>query len=114
MIEAPQSLMFYYTIIVLFIGLLIAMIGIFLLKEEPKKYAITPGIIVMISSFSFVALDTSQKEYTDAVNAEIESLQCEDTQEHYEFYERESFQEKIKSKYIFECVSSKADMEWLK
>lgn len=70
--------------------------------------------VIFIFGFVLALSDPSMEEYKNAVNAEIENLKCEQMQEHYDFYDESEFKEKIKSKYIFDCVAEKTDIDWLK
>lgn len=113
MIEAPP--VNYFPVILWLLGIL-GIVSAFAFLDNGRKWLWRVGIGFSLFAIGFAIqlTDTSYADYKTAVFLEIELLECNQMQEHYDFYDESEFQEKIKSKYLFECVSEKTDLEWLK
>ena len=113
MIEAlPEN---YFTVIIGLLGI-VAIVSAFAFLDYGRKWlwCIGIGFSIFVIGFTIQLTDTTYADYKTAVFLEIELLECNQMQEHYDFYDESEFQEKIKSKYLFECGSEKTDLEWLK
>jgi len=113
MIEAPPEN--YFPIIIGLLGI-VAIVSAFAFLDTGRKvlWYIGIGFSIFAIGFTIQLSDTTYADYKTAVFLEIELLECNQMQEHYDFYDESEFQEKIKSKYLFECVSEKTDLNWLK
>lgn len=113
MIEAPPDN--YFPIIIGLLGI-VGIVSAFAFLDNGRKwmYCIGIGFSIFVIGFTIQLSDTSYADYKTAVFLEIENLECDQMQSHYDFYDESEFKEKIKSKYLFDCVADKQDSEWLK
>jgi hypothetical protein len=68
------------------------------------------GILLAFIIIFFITIPIYD-EYISSVTKEIENADCDELPLLYQDYDSGTFKEKIKSKYIFDCVAEKEQLE---